>query len=299
MSSLKSDTKDLLSPHEIRKDGLLKSGRSSSGAWYRASDNLATQRPLVLLMGWAGAVDSWTDAFLAALSIKRPIIAIDPPGTGRASKDIKKERLTPSAAAADVLLVLKELGVRNFHLMGYSWGGIIAMHAAMQAQQNLSSLTLVATTLGGRKYTPPPRAILAALAAPAGETLAEKTESIWKICLGNDRIEQYRTAMTEVLKRQGEAPTPGWVLREQLGHYMASDLGSSTDEIRVPTLVLTGDEDPLTPAQNSVDLAAALPLGQLEILRGVRHMPHIEKPQALASMVLAFVAKNEELGVRP
>jgi pimeloyl-ACP methyl ester carboxylesterase len=293
-----SETKKIPSQYEIRGDGLSKIGLSSTGSWYRASNDLSTQRPLVLLMGWAGAIDSWTDAFLSALSSKRPVIAIDPPGTGRASKDIKKERLVPATAAADVLAALKELGVCDFHLLGYSWGGVIAMHAAMQAQQNVASLTLVATTAGGKRYSPPPRGILAALAAPAGETLSEKTESIWKICLGSDRFEQYRTAMTEVLARQGESPTPSWVLREQLGHYMAFDLANEADDIRVPTLVLTGDEDPLTPAQNSKDLAEALSQSRLEILKGVRHMPHIEKPGLFASLVLDFVSKDECHGVQ-
>jgi pimeloyl-ACP methyl ester carboxylesterase len=248
-------------------------------------------------MGWAGAVDSWTDDFLSALSARRPVIAIDPPGTGRASKDINKERLHPSLAAEDIVGVLDELGVRTCHLLGYSWGGVLAMESALLAAARIKTLILVATTGGAKLYTSPPRSVLAALAAPAGQTIEEKTESIWKVCLGADALEKFRPAMNLVTARQKNAPTPSWVLREQLGHYMAFDLGDRGSSLQMPTMVITGSEDPLTPAQNSVDLAQVIEGSQLKLLEGIRHMPHIECSESFATTILNFIEETENCGV--
>ena len=79
--------------------------------------------PLMLINGWGGNLDSWSDHMTDLLAEKYQVIMMDNRGTGRSDKpDIP---YTMDMMAADVKGVLDALGIKNAHIMGFSMGGEI------------------------------------------------------------------------------------------------------------------------------------------------------------------------------
>ena len=68
------------------------------------------------------------------------------------------------------------------------------------------------------------------------------------------------------------------------------DLGQRLDEVGLPVLVITGDDDRIVPTEQSLRLAAELPDAQLVLIPDCGHVPHEECPAAFLEAVRAFLA---------
>ena len=83
--------------------------------------------------------------------------------------------------------------------------------------------------------------------------------------------------------------TPSEVWTDTLPELMEMDLRHAVPRVRVPALVLVGDDDRVTPPAAAVSLAAALPQGRLVVLEEAGHIPMLEQPERLVRELEAFV----------
>ena len=83
--------------------------------------------------------------------------------------------------------------------------------------------------------------------------------------------------------------TPSEVWTDTLPELMEMDLRHAVPRVRVPALVLVGDDDRVTPPAAAVSLAAALPQGRLVVLEEAGHIPMLEQPERLVRELGAFV----------
>jgi len=77
------------------------------------------------------------------------------------------------------------------------------------------------------------------------------------------------------------------------GHCLALKEGSAKAEqanIKVPTLVLVGDQDGVTPLANARAIAAAVPGTKIRIIPATAHMTMLERPEAFNAALLEFLA---------
>jgi pimeloyl-ACP methyl ester carboxylesterase len=68
-----------------------------------------------------------------------------------------------------------------------------------------------------------------------------------------------------------------------------TDTTAALPRINVPTLVVVGAEDTLTPPEHSKQMAAAIPGARLEVLSGVGHLPPLEAPELFNAVVASFL----------
>ncbi len=250
--------------------------------------------PLILLMGYSGSVPSWTYSFLSKLGSRWPVIAIDIVGTGKSQKQgISPMDLTYLATVKDITDLLSHLSINQAHILGYSYGGTIALSAANYAPGYCTSLLLVSTILGGKSYVTPPITTLKELAVPPGSTLEEKSAAIWRLCLGNDKFEFYRSIMDAVVSNTKKDISPGWILQQHLHNYLNFDFTQDAASLSLPVTIITGDQDPLTPPQNSLALEKAIPHANLIMIPGCRHMPHIEATDQYIDHILNHLHQAE------
>jgi pimeloyl-ACP methyl ester carboxylesterase len=91
--------------------------------------------------------------------------------------------------------------------------------------------------------------------------------------------------------------TASEVWTEGLPQLMEMDLRHAVPRVRVPALVVVGDQDRVTPPAASVELAGALPEGQLLVVEGAGHMAMLERPEdlvrGLAEFASAALAREE------
>jgi pimeloyl-ACP methyl ester carboxylesterase len=193
------------------------------------------------------------------------VLAPDFPGHGRSVG----APLSSIAAMADwTAALIDAAGLRAARLAGHSMGSLVALDTAARYPQKVTGLGLIATAT-----TIPVSADLIN-AAKANEHAAIDMVAIW----GNG----YRATL-------GGSPTPGlWMLgdaerlleRARPG-VLFNDLAACNDyqdalaaaaKVAVPTTVILGSRDMMTPAKGGRALAAAIPSSRLTVIEGAGHM---------------------------
>ena len=105
---------------------------------------VGTGPPLLMIMGIGGNLDMWSP--LAARLSGRQLIMFDFPGTGGSGMSCLPP--TMGANALFTRWLLARLGHDRVDVLGYSWGGILAQHLAVQHPKTVRRLVLAATTFG-------------------------------------------------------------------------------------------------------------------------------------------------------
>jgi 3-oxoadipate enol-lactonase len=242
--------------------------------------------PLVLVSGLGGKGTSWRP-FLKDAAARYRVLCFDLPGSGRAPA--APEDATIRTLAAEALRLFDHLRLERFRLVGRSMGGMIAQEIALAAPDRVERLVLASSC--GRSDPHLAEvfrlwARMAELGVPA--EIRHKSSMLW--CLGAASLsnEASRRAYL-VAKREGDRPADYAVQARACASHDALDrLGA----LRVPTLVVAGGDDRLTPPALAEALAKAIPGAVLEVVPGAGHLPYLESPEIFRDLVLDFLARE-------
>lgn len=239
--------------------------------------------PAVLFAHSLGSDHSIWAAQKSALAGRRQVVAYDLRGHGRTPA-------TPGAydfdlLANDALALMDALAIERASFVGISLGGMIGQALALKAPQRLEKLVLADTTAA---YPPEARAAwperIRQIEAAGLAPLVQPTLERWFTAA-------FRAAHPEVAARIGElirntSPT-GYI---GCCHAIAAlDFAARLGEIRVPTLVLVGEEDAGTPPALAAALAAGIPGARLEIIPDAAHLSCVEQADAFNRLLLEFL----------
>jgi pimeloyl-ACP methyl ester carboxylesterase len=201
--------------------------------------------------------------------------------------------------AGDALGLMDALGVRRFHVLGASMGGMIAQHLADLAPARVQSLTLIMTSSGAQGLPAPSPALLELLAereAPSRElALAQQADLL--AALGSPAVSDDRQA----LLRQAEiayerAFNPEGVQRQLLAILAEPSRVGLLNRLRVPTLVVHGTADPLLPAMHGVHVAAHIQGSVLKLIPGLAHRFQEAFKEPLLAAVLPHLQAHRQDG---
>ncbi len=228
-------------------------------------------QPALLLVHGAGGDHTLWGQQLRELAQDFSVVALDLNGHGRSSA-----RAGDGLASyvEDVLAMLQALAVPTV-VVGHSMGGAIALTAALQRPNNLVGLGLVGT---GAKLKVHPQ-ILELCQADFDRAV----ELVVSWAFAEQADPTLKDKAREQMRRNG---------REALYRDFVScstfDLMSRLGEISVPTLVICGREDKLTPVKYSEYLQQNIPNARLKIIEGAGHMVMLEAPEAVTDALRAF-----------
>jgi len=275
-------------------------GKTAGGIFYRktlckrspASDAASGQTPtLVLVMGYGGSLRVWPESFVEQLAKKFDVITYDNRGTGLSFLPEVETDYTTQTMAGDLDEVVNALGLRRFHLLGYSMGGCIAIEYALRFSDKVQSLFLLSTTGGGSLYTKPDKALSMAMANPQGKTLWEIYQYTFQLMYSPEsyiKVEPKLRAIYEVAKSNPTRP------KTLLGHTNAFkhfDASTSIAALTMPVTVLTGEDDRLMPMQNSQALSRALSNATLVVVPACEHGVHIEQEDLVVTEIEKLAAR--------
>jgi pimeloyl-ACP methyl ester carboxylesterase len=249
--------------------------------------------PAVLLLGGAtSSMDWWEPAFCQALAdAGRLVVRYDHRDTGRSTTwPVGQPGYTGDDLSLDPLRLLDGLfdgmGIAAAHLVGVSMGGGISQDLAVRFPDRVLSLTLVATTCAferrDQRPLPPmePR-VREQMEEDAGaldwsdpDAVVEEQVRVQRVYAGGLGIDEdrVRAIARQVLERSVD-PHAGVV-----NHWMVVGGGDDAPartmaDIRAPTLVVHGTDDPMFPLPHGEALAREIPGARLLVVEGMGHEP--------------------------
>lgn len=254
---------------------------------------------LFLLHGFAASTFSWREA-MAPLANEGTVVAFDRPAFGLTQRPMPGEwegesPYSPEAQVDLTVGLMDALGVEKAILVGHSAGGAIALLTALTYPERVEGLIMVDAAIytgGGTPRlvrpllnTPQVRRLGPLLvrriqeggidfARSAWHDPTQITPQVWEGYLKPLQAENWDRALWELTR----ASHP-FLLLERLG------------EVAVPVLVVTGDDDRIVPAEQSVRLAQELPDANLLVIPECGHIPHEECPGPFLQAAEAFLAR--------
>ena len=254
--------------------------------------------PLLLIMGLGADSTAW--AFqLPAFRERYHTVVFDNRGVGRSSKPAGPYSI--HQMADDAAGLMAHLGIRSAHVCGVSMGGMIAQELALRHPEVVRSLVL------GCTYPEPDADVenqrLMSLGRFGGTVTAEGRMEIDVKALDPMQFLQHMLPnvfneefiareLPKLLQVFSGALQYGFSMEAILGQVAAVMSHKTTDrlhQIRVPTLVITGDADRLVPPGNSEILARHIPGAKLVTLAGGSHGFNFETPDLFNHEVLGFL----------
>ena len=239
----------------------------------------AADPAVLLISGSAASMDWWPVDFCERIaSGGRFVIRYDHRDTGQSITYPPGEPgYSGEDLVADIVGLLDAFGRPSAHLVGLSMGGALAQQVTLNHPDRVASLTLIATTsVGPGPDRPPMTDELRAFYENAGDVdRSDRTTAIEHI-VAEDRVlsgaryydeADRRATVTRVVDRSADIAAS---TNHDLAHS-TTPWRQRLGEIRVPTLVIHGADDPLFPLGHGQALAAEIASAELITLDGVGH----------------------------
>jgi pimeloyl-ACP methyl ester carboxylesterase len=244
--------------------------------------------PVVLNQHFRGSLDYWDPAVTDGLAQTREVILFDNAGIASSSGEVP-----PSIPqmGANAIAFIRALGLSTVDVLGFSIGGMVAQEIALQAPDLVRKLILVGTGPRGADmsdskssdifagtYDPPEHLWLAVHFSPSEASRTAGLAFLERKWLRADRDAE---VTEEAAARQ----------REAIGAYIAG--GESAQDhlkdLRLPALVVQGDNDVIIPTMNSYVLQQKLPNAQLIIFPDANHGSFYQYPELFVKYATAFL----------
>ena len=238
---------------------------------------------LVFSHSLACSVRMW-DGEVARLKDKYRVLAYDTRGHGQSAAP--QGPYTLEQLADDLFLLLKHLKVERPHYVGLSMGGMIGQTAALKYPSLFRTLVLCDTT---SRYP--------AEAAPMWQERIKVAESKGMAPLVQATLERWFTEGFRKNHPDKVKPVARLIEQTPVAGYVGCcaaipkiNVTARLKEIRTPTLVICGNEDPATPPAMAREIQQNIPGAKLELIAQAAHLSNIEQPEAFNRALAGFLS---------
>ncbi len=251
----------------------------------------------VLLHGSLFNAFTWNEV-MDFFSERGQVVAYDQIPYGLSEKLVagdwtERNPYTFEAAVDQLFLFLDALDVNNVVLVGSSYGGTLAVQAALAQPERVEALVLVDAAVYVQEEMPawlfelPQMRRLGPLFA---RQFGQNEAFIRQTYLNPDQISDERMTLTTIHTQVEDWDVAFWEYLRVWG-VDTPDLAARIPEIQQPALVITGDSDAIVPVTDSQRLDSELPNSELVILPSCGHVPQEECPEAFEEAVDAWLSQ--------
>jgi pimeloyl-ACP methyl ester carboxylesterase len=241
--------------------------------------------PLVLIMGLRRNAEWWYRQ-IPALSRHFKVIAFDNRGAGRTDKP--ESEYSIGQFAEDTAGLMDALGVARAHVFAISMGGYIAQELAIRRPEKVRSLSLGCTSAGGKRAVMMKPERIAKFIANEGLTHEQILRKDMDIYFSDELIARDEKTIEEFIQVSLKHYQPADAFKRQFDACMKHDTLNRVGAVRVPVMILTGDDDPLVPPGNSDILRELLPHAAFHVFPKGRHCFFIEFADEVNKLALDF-----------
>lgn len=233
------------------------------------------QGPVLLMVhGWMNRMDSFDD-LCKELGGSYRIVRLDLPGFGGSETPPDSWHVVDYANLVQALV--EKLGLASYTFIGHSLGGRIALRGIGSGILHPEKLVLIDAAGLARRRTLRNRAFT--LIAKAGKALTVVPP-----------FSRWRHALRKRLyARLGSDYFAAGSLSRLYLNIIQEDLAPYAPKVACPALIVWGSEDRTTPLAEGERIHELIAGSRLEVLEGVGHAPHRERPQEVAQLIKDFV----------
>jgi 3-oxoadipate enol-lactonase len=241
------------------------------------------QAPVVTMSHSLATDNSMWDPTVPALTGRFRVLRYETRGHGQT--DAPKGAYTLDQLADDAEELLKALGIARTHWVGLSMGGMIGQTLALRSPQLFASLALCDTS---SRMPAEGRSLwddrIRTAETQGMEPLVEPTLARWL-------TEPFRKSRKDVVDKVAtmirSTPAAGYV---GCCHAIkVLDLTDRINAIKLPTVVIVGEDDPGTPVAASKVMHERIAGSKLEILKSAAHLSNMEQPDAFNRALTGFL----------
>ena len=248
--------------------------------WYR--DTGGNGVPVVFIHAATGSSQVWEHQLPAFTTAGYRVVAYDRRGFGRSVID--PSGVQPGSGADDLLALIDRLGIGRFHLIGTAAGGGIALDFALSFPQRLRSL-VVANAVGGVQDEDYLELAQRIRPAPQFDALPPDFRELGPSYRAANPVGTQRWLELEHTSRPQGSPPPAQTMRHRITFALLQ-------EIKLPTLLITGDADLYAPPAVLRLFAARIENSESVVLPEAGHSAYWEQPEIFNRTVLEFIRKH-------
>ena len=246
---------------------------------------------IVLLRGWTRCFEHWL-GFEKLLSSKgMQVYVIDLPGVGKSSDFPTSWTDSIETFAQSVLSTIDTEGIKDPHLVGISLGGMVALGCALAHSPKIKSLVLINSSIGGHfgsriKLTALSQILLAKVGKSPLDFQKTLAQKLLARTAPSERIEIVAEKWGVIDERN---PVSTRVALIQLLAASRFAPVKKARTLRVPTLILSAEEDQFVPSSNSSFLLETIPGSILRSIPQAGHEATLDQPDHVAFEICTFI----------
>ena len=279
--------------------------------WYRivGDHDEPGKRPLLCLHGGPGVPHDYLEPLEAMAATGRRVIFYDQLGCGNSDHPPDPSLWTVDLFVEEVGVVRRALGLDRLHLLGQSWGGMLAMQYALTQPTGVVSLIVASSPASMRQWVAEANRLRTALPPDVQQTLLQHEQA------GTTDDPAYQEAMMVFYSRHvcRRNPWPDCVNRafaellenpevyntmngpsefHVVGVIKDWDIVDRLSEICVPTLVTSGRYDEATPAIAET-VHRGISGSEWTLFEHSAHLAHAEEPERYMQVLEQFLSRVE------
>lgn len=288
--------------------------------WYRVTGDLDASRehardggpaPVVVLHGGPGVAHDYCLAMADLARDGRAVVHYDQLGCGRSTHlpDADPSMWTVELFVEELRTLVEALGLERFHLVGQSWGGMLAPEVVLADDTGVLSMTICDSPASMPLWLEAAAELRAQLPADVQETLLhhEQTgttgsaayEEAMDVFYARHvcRVQPFPAEVRASFDQLAEDPTVYHTMNgpsefHVIGSLKEWSVVDRLPSIAVPTLVVAGAHDEATPA-TWLPFVDTIPGARSHVFPESSHMPHVEEPEAFLDVVGAFLREHD------
>ena len=247
---------------------------------------------LFLVHGFGGAKEDFAD-HVSALSREHTVVVFDHRGHGSSDKPADRASYSFDRMAIDVLEIADACGLDTFRVLGHSMGGMVVRQLPIRAPERVEAFVMMDTTAGPiGSFDPELMELAAEVAFTRGKEALKELLDMASVLEtpAYVRVLDDRPGYREFVERKwDDLSEVMWGAMAVAMARQQDDLAALAAAVRVPTLVIVGEQD--EPFRGpSEAMAAALDGAQLVVIPDAGHSPQFENPDAWIDALSLFLA---------
>jgi len=224
-------------------------------------------RPFLILHGWGSNCERWQKAgeLLAEKGLR--VIIPDLPGFGKSEPP--KNAWNLDDYCDFVKEFVKFLGLERLYLLGHSFGGAVTVKFILKKPRKIEKTFLVAPAVIRKKTIK--------------KEIIKKTVKIFSFL----PVFVKRIIYRKIIKN--DYPLKAGAMRETYLKIVQENLFNVLSQIQVPTVIIWGEKDNITPMKDAFLINREISNSKLEIIKNCYHASNLEHPEKLAEVIVSFI----------